>query len=236
MGHLQNERCFLKFLETPNTQLARQLLGPVEMNHQICLYRSVSCLLLVPRLHASIVLLQGKGDPLGSHQAAAWPSPWLTGPSVFHPLQTVKWQWCIDLCLCHCYTPYQESSQSEQKLNCFHIKFSFCSTAADAWCRKSAPAGKRRVVRPTGQQNLPSAPHHLFYASSSPCRAPRASPPNPRSIPWAAGRQHLPGRGWTGGQAQPQGHTPKPLSRAKHCHQPIHRLKRAHALTAHLEA
>lgn len=177
------------------------------MNHWICLYWSVSRLLLAPKLYASIFLIQGKGDPLRSHQAAAWPSPWLTEPSVFHPRQTVKQHWCIDLRLCHCYGRYQESRQSEPELSSFHIKFSFCSTAAAAWCRKSAPAGKQRAVRPAGQRNLPSTLHLLFYASSPPCWAPRALLPKPRTAPRA------------GGSPQPQYHAPKPLSRAKQCHQ-----------------
>lgn len=208
------------------------------MNHRVCLHRSVRCL-LPPELYTSIFPVQGNGDALGWHQAAARPSPQITGPLLLHPLPTGKRHGCIDPCLCRCYGRHQESGQSEPKLNIFHRKVSFRSTAAGARCRKPAPAGERSGVRPTGQRNLPNALH------PPPVLRPFPSPSGAEGIaaeaperPWGGGRQHPPGGGWSGAgeRPQPQRHAPKPLSGAKRCHRPIRRLKRAHAPNAHLEA
>lgn len=206
MGHLQNKRCFLKILETlcslhvSSWALCKWIIRFVSTGASVA---SSS-----PPSSVQVFCLSREKENIWTHQAAALPSPQLTGGTLFHPIEH---HWCIDLCLCHCYGHYQESTQSEPKLDCFHIKFSSCSTAADAQCRKSAPARKQRVVRPPGHQNLPSMLHLLFYASSSPHQ--RAKGFTTKSQKWPSGgreavppQQRLEG---SGGQLHPRCHPPK---------------------------
>lgn len=169
----------MKFLEIPNTQLTRKLLGAVEMNHQICLYESVSCLLLSqavcqlfphPGKSRSCLITPGCSTVQSSANRTLSLTP---PPDQETALGTDPW-------LCHCEGCHQGGSQSETQLNCSHIKLSFCSTAANTWCRKPHHKGAEET-RPAGQPNVPNTLHLLLYASLLPHQAPQALLPNPRS-------------------------------------------------------